>query len=310
MQMTKSLTITSLALKILYTKFNNEKLLLPHILNQDIYLEIKKSYYGGRVEVYRPYGQKLYYYDVNSLYPFAAINKLPGLNASKVEYFDYNPDINKLFGFFYCKITTSTNSEISKYFGLLPHRDLKELKFALKQGYQIRAYKGYLFEEQESPLKDFIQNVYLIKAKAKNKAERQIGKSIINNSTGRFGMDPEKPISNLVDLDGHNLIMTTRTVFDSKAINDNLFLDTYLDYPNKEQCTKFGLDYIKVRNIEKYKENRKEYNDFSSISTASAILSYSRIYMAKAILYVLNNGGKIYYTDTDSLVIDIKLPED
>src|SRR4051812_10758240 len=104
--------------------------------------------------------------------------------------------------------------------------------------------------------------------------------------------------------------MTTRVVFDSKEISDNLFLDTYLDYPNKEVCTKFGLDYFKVRNKENSKENRKQYNDFSSISTASAILSYSRIYMAKAIIYVLNNGGKIYYTDTDSLVIDIKLPED
>jgi len=78
------------------------------------------------------------------------------------------------------------------------------LKFALKQGYKIRAIKGYRFEEQESPLKDFIQKVYFIKANHKNRAERQIGKSIINNSTGRFGMDPEKPVSNLVDLDGHN----------------------------------------------------------------------------------------------------------
>jgi len=123
LQMTKSITITSLALKILYTNFNNDKLLLPHILNKDIYQEIKKSYYGGRVEVYRPYGRKLYYYDVNSLYPFAAINKLPGLNASLVEYYDYNPDINKLFGFFYCKI--STTNTINKYLGLLPHRDIK-----------------------------------------------------------------------------------------------------------------------------------------------------------------------------------------
>ena len=42
LQMTKSITITSLALKILYTNFNNDKLLLPHILNKDIYQEIKK----------------------------------------------------------------------------------------------------------------------------------------------------------------------------------------------------------------------------------------------------------------------------
>lgn len=30
--------------------------------------------------------------------------------------------------------------------------------------------------------------------------------------------------------------------------------------------------------------------------------------MAKLLLYVLNNGGKVYYTDTDSIVTDIELP--
>ena len=44
--------------------------------------------------------------------------------------------------------------------------------------------------------------------------------------------------------------------------------------------------------------------------TASAILGYARIYMAKAIVYVFDKGGNVYYTDTDSIVTDIKLPED
>lgn len=43
--------------------------------------------------------------------------------------------------------------------------------------------------------------------------------------------------------------------------------------------------------------------------TASAILGYARIYMTQAIIYILKNGGNIYYTDTDSLVTDIKLPD-
>ena len=31
--------------------------------------------------------------------------------------------------------------------------------------------------------------------------------------------------------------------------------------------------------------------------------------MAKMLLYVLNNNGKLYYTDTDSIVTDLKLPD-
>ena len=33
--------------------------------------------------------------------------------------------------------------------------------------------------------------------------------------------------------------------------------------------------------------------------------SYARNYMNKIKLIILNNKGKIYYTDTDSLVLDI-----
>ena len=35
------------------------------------------------------------------------------------------------------------------------------------------------------------------------------------------------------------------------------------------------------------------------------VTSYARIFMNNIKLIIINNGGKIYYTDTDSLVIDI-----
>ena len=36
--------------------------------NQDAF--IRRGYYGGHADTYKPYGDNLYYYDVNSLYPF------------------------------------------------------------------------------------------------------------------------------------------------------------------------------------------------------------------------------------------------
>jgi len=39
------------------------------ILAGDIYEDIKKGYYGGMVEVYKPFAENLKKYDVNSLYP-------------------------------------------------------------------------------------------------------------------------------------------------------------------------------------------------------------------------------------------------
>lgn len=122
-QMTESNTSTSLGLKILYTNFNSPNLIIPSITDKEIYTDINNSYYGGRVEVLKPHGKNLFYYDINSLYPFASLNDLCGLNANYVEYLKFEIDINKLFGIFYCEITTPMDSYISKYIGLLPHRN-------------------------------------------------------------------------------------------------------------------------------------------------------------------------------------------
>lgn len=326
-QMTESITITSLALKILYTKFYNDKLLLPLITNKEIYHDIKASHFGGRVEVFRPHGCNLKYYDVNSLYPSVAINNLPGLKTSYMVFYNYNVDIDKLFGFFYCKVTSPSNP-IFKYIGMLPYRNSKgsltfpigswegwyfseEFKFAAKLGYKIQVLKGYNFDTIEAPLKNYIMSLDSIKSNPRNKAERQIAKLLSNSSLGRFGMSPEKPVTRLVTIDEHNWLLSTRIVIDSIAITEESFLDTYINSVNKEVCEKYGLDFFEVKTKENSNESkRKQSNDFSSISTASAVLGYSRIRMAEAILYVLNNGGKIYYTDTDSLVTDIKLPDE
>jgi hypothetical protein len=97
---------------------------IPLINNKSIYTNIKESYFGGITEVYKPYGKKLYYYDVNSLYPYSALNSMPGLHCVYEE--DINKNIrdinNDLFGFYFCKIKTS-----DKYIGLLPFRDKQSI---------------------------------------------------------------------------------------------------------------------------------------------------------------------------------------
>ena len=82
---------------------------IPLINTKSVYNDIKKSYYGGITEVYKPFGTKLYYYDVNSLYPYSALNPMPGLNCTYEDNINKNISeiIENLFGFYYCKITTS-----------------------------------------------------------------------------------------------------------------------------------------------------------------------------------------------------------
>lgn len=97
----------------------------------------------------------------------------------------------------------------------------------------------------------------------------------------------------------------------SVEIDDNLYMDSWKPSINKEVCESFGLDFVKVLNYENYDEKKTTGSYKSvSISTAPATISYARVQMAKMLLYVLNNGGKLYYTDTDSIVTDIELPND
>jgi DNA polymerase type B, organellar and viral len=54
---------------------------------------------------------------VNSLYPFAALNPMPGLICQWLESYNYNSeglDLSNLFGVFYAKVITNEN-----YLGLL-----------------------------------------------------------------------------------------------------------------------------------------------------------------------------------------------
>jgi hypothetical protein len=115
LQVTDNLTISRLSLNIFKKNFLNDSS-IP-IVKGKLYDDIKKSYYGGVTEVYKPYGENLFYYDVNSLYPFVALNPMCGNKYSYIDNFNNTLNLKDLFGFFYCEIETDSN-----YLGLLPVR--------------------------------------------------------------------------------------------------------------------------------------------------------------------------------------------
>jgi hypothetical protein len=103
-------TLSSLAFGIFRTHFlrKNE---IPQLSGQ-IENDLRQSYTGGAVDMYIPRikkGDKIYCYDVNSLYPFVMKNfDMPV--GKPIQFFG---DIRKIdseaFGFFYCKIISPEN---------------------------------------------------------------------------------------------------------------------------------------------------------------------------------------------------------
>ena len=56
--------------------------------------KILKVYYGTNVNVYKPYGDKLYYYNINYFYSFCILKSIPMDTLKK---YDINKGLKNLF---------------------------------------------------------------------------------------------------------------------------------------------------------------------------------------------------------------------
>lgn len=321
LELTEGLTISRLALnKFLNFYLKDSK--IPLINKFNIFNFIYEGYYGGRTEVFIPQGKNLNYYDVNSLYPDVSLLNMPGINVSYIKSLtDEGLDITNLFGMFKAQVKTNNNS----YLGLLPVKSQLglifpngefegiwssvELNFAIKNGYNIKIIEGYNFDEVPSYFTDYVLDLFNLKAKTTG-SERIVNKSLLNNLIGRFGLNILKPISKTVDASKLDYLLSTRTLNSMHEINKNTFLVNYLPIIDKKVCSDHGLDYFKVLNNEKNNSNLEKHLDvFNDVSIiiAAIITSYARVFMLQIMLDIVRLGGKIYYTDTDSIVTDMPL---
>lgn len=320
-EVTKCLTITGVALNhFLANHYITPSLAL--INNKSIYKDIKAAYFGGLSEVYTPYGENLNYYDVNSLYPSIALKPMPGNNCDYIEDFTSEaPGLNlkDIFGYFYCTIKTNDD-----YLGLLPCRDkgllthpLGEwsgwyftplLEFVQNHGYEIKIHRGYNFNKVDNVFKSYVEQLYAIKACSKG-SKKLMAKYLLNSLTGRFGMQIDKRITKDCTLEEYNKIVKTREVFNEKWISSNCVILTYSPEINYFICKQHDIDYIQELNSKNIDSEYVNLFNNVSIGISAAITSYASIFMSEVKLLIRSLGGTLYYMDTDSIVTDIKLPD-
>jgi hypothetical protein len=96
------ITVSSMALSIFRMKYYDENNWPIHIpnKNEDTFISIRRAYYGGHTDTYKPYGEDLYYYDVNSLYPFV-MKEFPMPGGGKPVWHGNleGKDLDSMFGF-------------------------------------------------------------------------------------------------------------------------------------------------------------------------------------------------------------------
>lgn len=237
-------------------------------------------YYGGRVEVYKTFGKNLYYYDINSLYPFVMLQKMPIGSPKKTKKF-----IKNKIGFYKIKFLQKYESYISpliyrttngNYFVNANFNDEfyvtnLELEYFLNKKIKIEIVWGYYFEKSDFLFNDYVLHYYKIKSETKNETERFLAKLKLNSLYGKFG---QKTI-------GNNIEEINENNFDSPIYSEEL-----------------GLVLVeKNRNV-----------TFRGVYIAAYITALARFTHFQLMEKI--GFENIYYCDTDSIVTSKKLSKD
>lgn len=248
---------------------------------------VRSSYFGGRTEIFKPLflgnkNQKLYCYDVNSLYPYI-MRECEFPTNFRSTTFDYLPDE---MGFYEAVIDVPKNM----YIPPLPtiHKVNKtpklifptgrirgvwstvEIEYAKSLGCKVVSTGcGMLFDNGGYIFKDYINTLYSMRMKAKEENDGvtdTLTKLLMNSLYGRFGLN----------LDRENL------VFDNGE-------------PDLEFHREIALD---PKCIIRLMKKPIKLKSFTNVAISAWVTSNSRIHMHK---YFMSNPGAMYYTDTDSL---------
>lgn len=308
----KSPTISSLAFKLFRSNYLHEldkqKIKIPAITGK-IYEDIKKSYTGGAVDVYKPYGENIKVYDVKSLYPSVMLNN--PMPIGDPTYFEGNIISNKEcwtnndkpFGFFYVKIQAPKDMkepilQVKRKINNLtrtiaPTGSWKgwyfseELYNAEKYGYKFEVLKGYTFNKGYI-FKDYVEKLYAIKeSHPKGSPMNMNAKLLLNSLYGRFGMSPYSE---------EHIILPSH-LSNQFILDDNFDILDVIDFKNNQEL----ITYKKRLNPNV--DGNIEENKYKNVSivVASAITAYGRIHMSQ----FKNNPeiGDLLYSDTDCIAI-------
>lgn len=298
-------TLSSLSFAIYRSNFMEDSYDITKIYG-DIYNFIRKGYTGGAVDVYihkSEINQKVYRYDINSLYPYVMLTfDMPVGNPRYFEGDIYLMEENP-FGFFEVEVEAPKNlkhpillmkSQNKKF----KHRTIaplgkwkgvyfsEEIENAKKYGYNFKVLKGYTFERRKI-FTEYVNKFYDIKRScAKNDPWYIIAKLLLNGLYGKFGMCPYKDKHEIIDND------------ELYKYVDNFKVSSTLDLKNNKQLISYSDD----------NESDEDYSTTPNvnISISAAITAYGRIVMSK---YKNRNDFNLFYSDTDCIDIDRPLED-
>jgi hypothetical protein len=277
--------------------------------------DIQLGYTGGSTDMFiskNIEGEKIYVYDVNSLYPFVMEKyEFPIGESNLLDFSEGGSDLNEnldLFGHFYCEVSAPDNlnypilqlhynkrtiSPIGTFKGWFFS---EELKNALKFGYKINLLYGYTFQKGRI-FQGWVKDQYSLRTSyPKSHPMNFIAKLLLNSLYGRFGMTDIFP----------DILLLDQEEFMNIDYNNSDVIDQ-IQFGNK-YLVKFG----RKQTLKQELSGNKEVEGLSNvnIAIACAITAYARIHMSqfKDPNFLKKHNLKLFYSDTDSAYFNGPLP--
>lgn len=323
------LTAASVSMKIFKSQFMPK---LPdgvkiYQISGQVEKEIRMAYTGGAVDVYIPHNRvgsffskifkPLYYYDVNSLYPSVMANVPMPIGLVKT----FEGDIRKVnpnaSGVFYCNITSpmdikhpilqqriKTNDGIRTIAGVGTWTgwiNSNEMDNAIRHKYQIEIIRGHEFDTAII-FREFVEELYAIRMQyEKGHPMNYIAKLLMNSLYGKFGMSSESTTVEIFNISTEAKLIQFHQLLDKISSSVQDF--TMFDDPQGHKHV------IVVRdNLSKYSHTDSVDNYHGSdvnVAIAAFITAGGRIWMS---LVKNSTNFNLYYSDTDSAIVDKPLP--
>ena len=255
---------------------------------------IKNAYYGGQVNVFgNPNGKIVHHFDYSGMYGQCMMQKFPiGVSKFSINDLDYNK-----IGFHIVRV------KVDDYLPFLPYKSDKLLfpngEFVGCFWYEeiinavnnkkctvLKHYSSLLYDQEDYIFNDYIK--IFTEIRDRGGYYKIFGKNMINGLYGSFALNDDDGIYHICFNESEfNSYIKLVDIFGWKKIGNFYIININLTKKSKNVLDKknsWDLEY-KKRNL----------------AYAAIISSKARIKLNNALQTVLNDGGELYYTDTDSI---------
>uniref|UniRef100_A0A896Z6L8 Probable DNA polymerase n=1 Tax=Coniophora puteana TaxID=80637 RepID=A0A896Z6L8_9AGAM len=283
---------------------------------------IRQAYFGGNSNIFVGTQERFvasgYHYDLNSQYPFAMKNAMPTGNPV----FTNNTDINYYnIGFVFAHITPPSEDSLKNLF--IQKREVDgsvscprttfseyistvDLRQGLEYGYKFEIVCGVNFPdscEANELFGKFVDSLYELKSTAKDSVTRSVSKLILNSVYGKFGQRENENVIAVMEKTKAEALILKNHINYVAEINDNFVLVKYGARINE----RLRSIYLSEQSEDLISNSFTKARGIPSAVQISAIISS----YARASINPFKNleNVKVIASNTDSLILDTKLPE-